>query len=101
MRRAPLETARGTSSSIDVVYLEQRPEELDAPFLLEERHLIDSLADSVSSVGSTDPCTATEFCNDLNRACAFCAQLHLSPAHSSLLQPKFGFRANLGWSGPK
>ncbi len=49
MQRAPLVTAKGTSGSIDVVYLEQRQEELEGPFLLEERHLIDSLADSVSS----------------------------------------------------
>ena len=49
MQRAPLVTARGTNGSIDVVYLEQRPEEREGPFLLEERHLIDSLADSVSS----------------------------------------------------
>jgi signal transduction histidine kinase len=49
MQRAPLVTAKGMSGSIDVVYLEQRPEEREGPFLLEERHLIDSLADSVSS----------------------------------------------------
>jgi signal transduction histidine kinase len=49
MQRAPLVIARGTNGSIDVVYLEQRPKELEGPFLLEERHLIDSLADSVSS----------------------------------------------------
>jgi signal transduction histidine kinase len=49
MQRAPLLTARGASGSIDVVYLEQRPKELEGPFLLEERHLIDSLADSISS----------------------------------------------------
>jgi signal transduction histidine kinase len=48
-QRAPLVTARGTNGSIDVVYLEQRPEEREGPFLLEERHLIDSLADNVSS----------------------------------------------------
>jgi len=49
IQRAPLVTARGTRGSIDVVYLEHRPKELEGPFLLEERHLIDSLADSVSS----------------------------------------------------
>ncbi|MEY4706150.1 MAG: hypothetical protein RL042_2355 [Nitrospirota bacterium] len=49
MQRAPLVTAKGPSGSIDVVYLEQRPEAQEGPFLLEERHLIDSLADSVSS----------------------------------------------------
>ncbi|MDE3218908.1 MAG: sensor histidine kinase [Nitrospirota bacterium] len=49
IQRAPFVTAMGTSGSIDVVYLEQRPKELEGPFLLEERHLIDSLADSVSS----------------------------------------------------
>lgn len=49
MQRAPLVTAKGMSGSIEVVYLEQRPEDREGPFLLEERHLIDSLADSVSS----------------------------------------------------
>lgn len=49
MQRAPLVTAKGMSGAINVVYLEQRPEEREGPFLLEERHLIDSLADSVSS----------------------------------------------------
>jgi hypothetical protein len=33
--------------------------------------------------------------------CSNCAQRHLTPTHSSPLQPKFGFRANLGWSGPE
>lgn len=49
IQRAPLVTARGTKGSIDVVYMEHRPEEREGPFLLEERLLIDSLADSVSS----------------------------------------------------
>ncbi len=49
MQRAPLVTAKGVSGSIEVVYLAQRPEEREGPFLLEERLLIDSLADSVSS----------------------------------------------------
>src|SRR5215510_10610386 len=33
--------------------------------------------------------------------CSFCAQLHLTPAHSGLFQPKVGFLAILGWSGPE
>jgi len=49
MQQAPLLTAKGMSGSIDVVYLERRPKEREGPFLLEERHLIDSLADSISS----------------------------------------------------
>jgi len=49
IQRAPLVTASGRRGAIDVVYLEERPKELEGPFLLEERHLIDSLADSVSS----------------------------------------------------
>ena len=49
MQRAQLVTAKGMSGSIDVVYLAQRPDEREGPFLLEERLLIDSLADSVSS----------------------------------------------------
>ena len=28
--------------------------------------------------------------------CSFCAQAHLTPAHSSLLQPKFAFPLTLG-----
>ena len=35
------------------------------------------------------------------RLCSFCAQAHLTPTHSGLLHPKFGFRATLGWSGPE
>ncbi|MDO8354771.1 MAG: sensor histidine kinase [Nitrospirota bacterium] len=49
MQRAPLVTAKGMSGSIEVVYLEERPKEREGPFLLEERLLIDSLTDSVSS----------------------------------------------------
>ena len=49
MQRAQLMTAKGMSGSIEVVYLEQRPDDHEGPFLLEERLLIDSLADSVSS----------------------------------------------------
>ena len=49
LQRAPLVTAKGTKGTIDVVYVEHRPEEREGPFLLEERLLIDSLADSVSS----------------------------------------------------
>lgn len=49
LQRAPLLTAKGTKGTIDVVYVEHRPEEREGPFLLEERLLIDSLADSVSS----------------------------------------------------
>lgn len=49
MQRATLVTAKGMSGSIEVVYLEERPNEREGPFLLEERLLIDSLTDSVSS----------------------------------------------------
>jgi|GEM_PF-1521750 len=28
---------------------------------------------------------------EIHRLCSFCAQLQLTPAHSDLLQPKFGF----------
>lgn len=37
----------GTPGEIEVVYLEQRPEEVEGPFLLEERNLLNSLAEMV------------------------------------------------------
>jgi PAS domain S-box-containing protein len=38
-------TRQGQSGSVEVVYLEERPEAAEGPFLLEERSLIQSLAD--------------------------------------------------------
>ncbi|MGD9853123.1 MAG: sigma 54-interacting transcriptional regulator [Nitrospirales bacterium] len=38
----------GTSGEIEVVYLEERPDEVEGPFLLEERNLLNSLAEMVS-----------------------------------------------------
>jgi len=35
------------------------------------------------------------------RMCSCCAQGHLTPAHSRLLQPKFEIRRNPGPSGPE
>lgn len=49
MQSAPLTTSHGRHGVIEVVYLKERPPEAEGPFLAEERHLIDSLADSVSS----------------------------------------------------
>ena len=42
-------TSNGVSGSIAVTYLEERPQAADGPFLLEERHLIRSLADMLSA----------------------------------------------------
>ncbi|HKO96499.1 MAG TPA: PAS domain S-box protein, partial [Pyrinomonadaceae bacterium] len=41
--------AGGSRGVIEVLYLEERPEEHIGPFLLEERNLIDSLAEMISS----------------------------------------------------
>jgi formate hydrogenlyase transcriptional activator len=41
------ETRNGTTGALDVVYLQERPPAAEGPFLREERHLIDSLADMV------------------------------------------------------
>ncbi|MEC4890291.1 MAG: sensor histidine kinase [Nitrospira sp.] len=49
MQRAPLATSTGRKGWIEVAYLQERPVESEGSFLLEERHLIDSLADSLSS----------------------------------------------------
>jgi transcriptional regulator with GAF, ATPase, and Fis domain len=42
-------TGDGTTGGLDVVYLQERPPSVEGPFLREERHLIDSLADMVTS----------------------------------------------------
>ncbi|MGH9420411.1 MAG: sensor histidine kinase, partial [Thermoanaerobaculia bacterium] len=49
MQRASLTTSAGRQGSLDVGYLVEKPEEYEGPFLVEERNLIDSLADSLSS----------------------------------------------------
>jgi signal transduction histidine kinase len=49
VQSAPLKTAAGQFGVIEVVYLQERPSEVEGPFLAEERDLINSLADSVSS----------------------------------------------------
>jgi formate hydrogenlyase transcriptional activator len=41
------ETRNGTTGALEVVYLQERPPAAEGPFLREERHLIDSLADMV------------------------------------------------------
>jgi PAS domain S-box-containing protein len=40
-------TSNGTMGLIEVVYLEERPEEAEGPFLAEERDLLDSMADQL------------------------------------------------------
>ena len=49
VQRALLATSTGRQGVIEVAYLEEKPAEKEGPFLVEERHLIDSLADSLSS----------------------------------------------------
>ena len=49
MQRAPLVTSTGRKGFIEVAYLEEKPPEREGPFLVEERHLINSLGDSLSS----------------------------------------------------
>jgi formate hydrogenlyase transcriptional activator len=41
------ETRDGTKGGLDVTYLKERPPSIEGPFLREERHLMDSLADMV------------------------------------------------------
>src|SRR3569832_747931 len=49
VQSAPINTTVGQNGAIEVVYLEKKPQEVEGPFLAEERDLINSLADSVSS----------------------------------------------------
>ena len=49
MQRAPLTTSAERQGSIEVGYLEEKPKEYEGPFLVEERNLLNSLADSLSS----------------------------------------------------
>ena len=49
MQRAALATSVGHHGYLEVGYLEERPTEHEGPFLVEERNLINSLADSLSS----------------------------------------------------
>ena len=43
------ETSDGAKGGLDVVYLQDRPPSAEGPFLREERHLIDSLADMLTA----------------------------------------------------
>jgi signal transduction histidine kinase len=45
VQRATLRTADGQVGALEVVYLEERPPDVEGPFLVEERSLIDSLAE--------------------------------------------------------
>lgn len=49
MQHAPVKTIAGQNGIIEVVYLQEQSPEVEGPFLAEERDLINSLADSVSS----------------------------------------------------
>ncbi|MDQ6733364.1 MAG: sensor histidine kinase [Nitrospirota bacterium] len=49
VQSAPIKTTAGQNGTIEVVYLEEKSPEAEGPFLAEERDLINSLADSVSS----------------------------------------------------
>ncbi|HTK88173.1 MAG TPA: sensor histidine kinase [Nitrospiraceae bacterium] len=49
VQSAPINTTAGQKGVIEVVYLAEKPPEVEGPFLAEERDLINSLADSVSS----------------------------------------------------
>ena len=49
IQRADFATPDGRQGALEVVYREKRPPEAEGPFLAEERHLIDSLADSCVS----------------------------------------------------
>ncbi|TAJ10507.1 MAG: PAS domain S-box protein, partial [Nitrospirae bacterium] len=46
---AAFETADGKRGTIEVVYLEEKPDEVEGPFLAEERNLINAVADSLVS----------------------------------------------------
>jgi signal transduction histidine kinase len=50
VQSAPVVVGDQTRGRIDVVYLEQRPELYEGPFLKEERHLIDALARELSGI---------------------------------------------------
>ena len=45
----PFETSDGSRGSLDVVYLQERPPSAEGPFLSEEQHLLDSLADMLTA----------------------------------------------------
>jgi signal transduction histidine kinase len=49
MQCASLATSAGRQGSLEVGYLEEKPKEHEGPFLVEERNLINSLADTLSS----------------------------------------------------
>jgi DNA-binding CsgD family transcriptional regulator len=49
VQSAPINTTAGQSGTIELVYLEQKPQEMEGPFLAEERDLLNSLASSVAS----------------------------------------------------
>jgi DNA-binding CsgD family transcriptional regulator len=49
VQSAPINTTAGQNGTIELVYLEQKRQEMEGPFLAEERDLLNSLASSVAS----------------------------------------------------
>ncbi|WP_181391619.1 methyl-accepting chemotaxis protein [Methanospirillum lacunae] len=49
VQKAPFKTKHGVEGAISVVYLQERPVEHEGPFLLEERNLINSLAEMLKT----------------------------------------------------
>jgi DNA-binding CsgD family transcriptional regulator len=49
VQSAPINTTAGQNGTIELVYLEQKRQEVEGPFLAEERDLLNSLASSVAS----------------------------------------------------
>lgn len=49
VQRAEFQLRDGTNGSIEVAYLEERPPSAEGPFLREERHLLDSLAEMLKA----------------------------------------------------
>jgi PAS domain S-box-containing protein len=64
VQRAEFSGADGVTGVIEVVYLTEKPAEVEGPFLLEERRLLDSLADllrtEIDRRGATERLTETK-----------------------------------------
>jgi two-component system cell cycle sensor histidine kinase/response regulator CckA len=58
VQRASLTTSDGRTGAIEVAYREERPAEVEGPFLREERSLIDSLADMLRGHAERQTATA-------------------------------------------
>jgi PAS domain S-box-containing protein len=49
MLSAPIRTRDGVAGALEIVYIEDRPMAAEGPFLVEERRLVDSLAEMISA----------------------------------------------------